>query len=232
MSVPAIPDASILTPANVASFGADLVAWAEQETDVRMVKQMADKWAAITEYVKRTSRDGVAEAESALRRLEIRVGELLDREVGGRGRKASAADDGLTSRDLRHDFRTMAEHPDIVEDVIAASTDADPPSRAKVLRAIKQSKADAEWSKAKAEDGQWAADLRETAGATAESLANDRKRQQIRMDIRDVTDAVDHLARWTPDEVAWALETDFEHIRRDLTSRLDRALTVLEERVA
>jgi alkylhydroperoxidase family enzyme len=33
-------------------------------------------------------------------------------------------------------FRRMAAHQDIVEQVIAASTDADPPSRAKVMRAI------------------------------------------------------------------------------------------------
>jgi hypothetical protein len=48
---------------------------------------------------------------------------------------ASFANDGLT-RSERWQFRKMAEHPDVVERVIAAATDASPPSRRKILAAI------------------------------------------------------------------------------------------------
>lgn len=57
-----------------------------------------------------------------MRRLEARIGELLPKAepTPGPGRgKASVMDDGL-SRDQRHEFRQMAAHPEIVEQVIAA----------------------------------------------------------------------------------------------------------------
>jgi hypothetical protein len=46
-------------------------------------------------------------------------------------------DDGLHRQQLA-DFRLMAAHPDIVEEVIANSTDKAPASRRKVVAAIKQ----------------------------------------------------------------------------------------------
>ena len=48
---------------------------------------------------------------------------------------ASIANDGLW-RQQRHEFRKMARHPEIVEQVIADSNDDDPPTRRKVMRAI------------------------------------------------------------------------------------------------
>ena len=54
-----------------------IVAWAESTDDLAAVRDAADRWGAITEYVRRTSREGVAEAEAALRRLEVRIGRLL-----------------------------------------------------------------------------------------------------------------------------------------------------------
>lgn len=137
MSLPALPNASAVTPAQVAEYASALVAWSETVTDPGEVRDVANKWAAITEYLRRTSREGIAEAEGALRRLEMRVGEL-DTPKQGERTDLSVATEKLhdVSRSVRSDFRKMAEHPEIVEQVIAESTDADPPSRRKVLHAI------------------------------------------------------------------------------------------------
>jgi hypothetical protein len=51
---------------------------------------------------------------------------------------ASFANDALPlTRQQLHEFRLMAAHDDVVERVIAESTDDDPPSRRKVLQAIR-----------------------------------------------------------------------------------------------
>lgn len=67
---------------------------------------------------------------AAMRRLEVRIGQLLPKAAPtpgpGRG-KASVMDDGL-SRDQRHEFRQMASAPEIVEQVITESTDEAPAS--------------------------------------------------------------------------------------------------------
>ena len=74
------------------------------------------KWAAITEYVRRTSREGVAEAEGALRRLEMRVGELLDpAPTPGRPTNQMSVATDIT-RTARHEFRQMAANPKVVEE--------------------------------------------------------------------------------------------------------------------
>lgn len=51
-------------------------------------------------------------------------------------------DDGLTKQQ-RYEFRLMAEYRDVVERVIAESTDEDPATRAKVLRAIRDARGQA-----------------------------------------------------------------------------------------
>lgn len=133
MTVPALPEPSALDVEQVASLGRELLAWAEQTDDVAAVRDAANRWAAITEYVRRTSREGVAEAEAALRRLEVRVGQLNERP--GQGSRTSAYAQKLEPSRAR-EFELMAEHADVVEQVIAASDDASPPSRRKVLAAI------------------------------------------------------------------------------------------------
>lgn len=140
MSLPVLPSPQALSPADLADYGAQVVAWAEQIDDVAAVRDMSNKWAAITEYVRRTSREGIAEAEAALRRLEVRVGALLGPPPGP-GRPAvngSTIPNTDVERHAANDFRTLAEHPEIVEQVIAESSDSEPPSRRKVLQAIRR----------------------------------------------------------------------------------------------
>jgi len=125
--------------------GRHRVSWAETTDDVAKVKDAAAKWSAITEYVRQTSRGGVAEAEGTLRRLEIRVGTLLGPATRSHDRTAGAKSVATNiDRVARHDLRKLADHADVVEDVIATSDDANPPSRRKSLSEIERRKRAAE----------------------------------------------------------------------------------------
>jgi hypothetical protein len=135
-TLPAIPAASSLTPATIAEHGATLIAWADGVDDLAAVRDVSSKWAAITEYVRRTSREGVAEAETVLRKLEQRIGVLLGPAIVGAHHSVTTEGADI-DKDARSEFRLMAEHPDIVDAVIAESDDASPPSRRKVIGAIR-----------------------------------------------------------------------------------------------
>lgn len=115
--------------------------WAATETSVGALRDASNKLAAIDEYLTRTSTEGRARVAAAMRRLEVRIGELLGPTTPGErhDREPSAATEGL-SRHQRHEFRRMAEAQDAVEDVIAKSTDDEPASRRKVMDAIKGAK--------------------------------------------------------------------------------------------
>jgi hypothetical protein len=133
--LPAIPDATTLDVVELVELGAQIVAWAESIDDAAAVRDTAARWAAICEFVRRTSREGVAEAEAVLRRLEVRIGALLGPATVGA--HSSVTEGGASlSADARHDLRTLAEHADVVEQVIAASDDDSPPSRRKCLTEI------------------------------------------------------------------------------------------------
>lgn len=123
-----------------------IVAWADSIEDVTVVRDAAAKWAAITEYVKRKSLDGVAEAEGALRRLEVRIGRLNERRGAGRPPANCPHTDNSVPRQRAAEFEVMAKNADVVEDVIAASTDANPPSRRRVLGEITRRQFQAETS--------------------------------------------------------------------------------------
>jgi hypothetical protein len=145
VSLPDLPRPDDLDLAAVAALGSQLVAWAETSEDFSAVLDVAYRWHAITEYVRRTSREGTAEAEAVLRQLEVRAGELVIAKRGsgelathGGDRKVAMTtlhDLGI-SRQEAADFCLMAAHADVVEEVIAASDDACPPSRRRCLTEI------------------------------------------------------------------------------------------------
>jgi hypothetical protein len=71
-----------------------------------------------------------------MRYLEVRIGELLGKAKRGGDRRSDQITrevDGLTPNE-RHDFRTMAAHADVVEDVIAGATDETWPKSARSPR--------------------------------------------------------------------------------------------------
>lgn len=112
-------------------------AWAGRCDSVPELRDAGHRLEAIRQYLARTSVEGQARVAASERRLEMRIGELLGAATNApRSGRSSVTNDDL-SRNARRDFRTMAAHPEIVDDVITDSTDTDPASRRKVLRAIR-----------------------------------------------------------------------------------------------
>lgn len=172
-------------------------AWAETCESVPELRDAINRCAAIDEYLARTSTEGRARVAAAIRRLEARVGVLtredrLARDQDGRFRPQ---DDGLSDKQ-RHEFRLMAEHPEVVEEVIAESTDQSPASRRKVMQRIADAKkkhpvepvpfksraaVEARVAKARemAAEGFTSRQIADAIGITAESMAEFRSRHGI-----------------------------------------------------
>lgn len=114
-------------------------AWAETCTNVAELRDLMNKCSAMSEYLRLTSVEGVARIETAKRRLEVRIGVLLGppRSPSETGRGKTSDHDQKIDSATVSTFRAMAADPDTVEEVIAASTDEQPPSRRKVMDAIK-----------------------------------------------------------------------------------------------
>lgn len=111
--------------------------WAEQCESIPELKDATNRLAAIDEYLSRTSTEGRGRVAAAMRRLEVRIGQLLPSRQGIR----LPAREQEVEETQRSRFRAMAEHPEVVEEVIAESTDKAPPSRRKVIDRIKDAKA-------------------------------------------------------------------------------------------
>lgn len=222
MKLPAIPSGAIVTPEQIAEVGGLLVQWAEQTEDAAEVKDAADRWAAITEYVRRQNNEGVAQAEATLRRLELRVSVLLPDAVVGSHASAIAG----VNRDERRWFRKIGAHPDIVEQVIAESSDADPASRRKVLRAIDNAR---EIDDANA----WAKEHNARIMADGYDPTDDKRREPILHAILAVIDAAARIEKAaTPADVAWTLDTSKhlgEQLRTDLAAAIDIIQTYREQ---
>lgn len=146
-----LPDASALTPAQVDTYATKIEQFASECEDITAARDVRSRWAAVTEYIRKSSRDGIARAEAAQRRIEQRIGELIiaEREAGrlaDRGRPINAEGSAFSSEDIgihRNDaaeFVAMAEHADVLDEVIDRSDDAAPATRNKVRNAIKQRK--------------------------------------------------------------------------------------------
>lgn len=71
-----------------------------------------------------------------MRRLEVRIGQLLGPTSNGKRHdlEPSLAKEGSLNKNQRREFRQMAEHPEVIEEVIAESTDDKPASRRTVMQ--------------------------------------------------------------------------------------------------
>jgi SAM-dependent methyltransferase len=130
-------------PGSLAEVGAQcdvIEEWADECDDISALRDATNKLAAIDEYLTRTSIDGRARVAATMRRLEVRIGDVLGPPQRGRPSEPNPHHDEDFHDQQLSDFRKMAEHPDEVEDVIAKSNDDDPPSRRKVMRAINKPK--------------------------------------------------------------------------------------------
>jgi hypothetical protein len=110
--------------------------------DVGQLKDAAAKLRAIDEYLSVTNVEGRKAIVATIRHIDIRAGEVLGVGVVGRPPQGEIVK-GFTISELsnveKRQLRLMAQHPDIVEQVIEESTDQRPASRLKVITAIKES---------------------------------------------------------------------------------------------
>lgn len=116
--------------------------WAATVEDASALADADAKLAAIATYLSHTSRQGLAEVENTRRRLEVRIGELTPREQGKRSDlETTCPHPGqVPERQRAAEFRQMAEHRDVVEQVMATATDDRPATRSRVLGAIAEVK--------------------------------------------------------------------------------------------
>lgn len=109
--------------------------WAEKCESIPELQDATNRLAAIDEYLGRTSIEGRGRVAAAMRRLEARIGALLPRHQGKQLRHRDV--EVAIHNNTKADFRSMAEHPEVVEEVIAESTDDRPASRRKVTDRIR-----------------------------------------------------------------------------------------------
>lgn len=110
-------------------------------TDAAELAEAKAKLLAIETYMAQHTKQGRARLAAALRRIEIRMGEVLgeatrdhDRSPGA---KSLTGNLGAIPKKERHELRLLAAHRDVAEGVIAKADDAKPPSRKKCLDAIR-----------------------------------------------------------------------------------------------
>lgn len=112
-------------------------AWAAECASIPELQDANNRLAAIDEYLARTSKDGRARVAATMRRLELRIGDLLGPDCGhGGDRSEGASPHADLPKQRAQEFRRFAAHRDIVEATIALATDKAPPYRRTVIRAI------------------------------------------------------------------------------------------------
>lgn len=138
-TLPAIPEARGALDVHVVTDTCIAIeTWAKTTDDVTALRDAKNKLAAIDEYLSLTARDGRAAVAATMRRLEVRIGQLLGpASPNGKTSGLVATNPDSISPRERHDMRTLAANEEIVERVIAESTDEAPASRRKVVEAIK-----------------------------------------------------------------------------------------------
>lgn len=224
----AIPQPSQLV--DVLNLCQSIEAQLPEVNDVAMLKDAAAKLRAIDEYVALTSSEGRQAIAATVRRIEVRVGEVLGPPMQGTRTDLQLPNHDsevpLSEAERRH-FRQMAAHPDIVEAEIAKGTNERPTSRRQILHAIQAKKHELQ-AQRRAEDIEEAEFI--ASLGPANDVAGDRKRQQVHMAIIAVHTATKTLEKFSADDIAWAITTAVEHVAEQMTEQLRSALRVLEGR--
>ena len=114
-----------------------VIPWAAEQTDGKEVQKAIAAVSAL-EAAWRTMGQDTTELLKGTRILEIRWGELLPPEKGGRGKLSLASDSfgGRENRTTRTRFRQLAEHKRLLMDALH-KMDGEKPTRAALLRTIK-----------------------------------------------------------------------------------------------
>jgi len=131
------------TPMTLAEVEQDCSAvesWTENCDDIEAITKAVDWLNVVEEFLVRTSTEGRSRVLKAMRRLEVRIGQLNERRGAGRPSANCPRADNSIPRQRAAEFELMANNADVVEEVLAASSDDDPPTRRKVLKAIAATK--------------------------------------------------------------------------------------------
>lgn len=190
---------------------ASIEQWADTCDSIPELRDANNKLAAIDEYLNRTSTEGRARVAEAQRHLEVRIGSILGPPKIGRPETSVANDisDGLT-RNERSEFRAMADNADVVEAVVAESTDEAPASRRKVMKAIKQKV------------------RKQPAPLTDEELEAERLEAELEQRVQRLRTAIEMLAYEMPDAAVMAAEVP-ERVAHRFDMHLDAAAAWLGE---
>lgn len=230
VNLPALPRPETLTIAEARDVCASVVQWANDQEDIEAVLAARRAFEVIAKYLQLN--DAAREAETTMLHLEVRIGELAGPAQLGRpsGNVPDAVHIDL-HRNRLYEFRQMAAHPEIVDRVIEESTEASPPSRNKVLEAIRELKRAAD--QAKAETDEWNAGLREQREWAASFKAKDgddwKRRNETQLALAGLVYAVREFGkRATPDDVEHALATGFTHVSERFRADLAECLQLLQ----
>lgn len=231
-TLPVIPRPEHLTIAEARDVCASVVQWANDCDDAETVLRAREAFRVVAEYLR--INDAAREGEAAMRYLEMRIGELAG--PAQMGRNQHDQDGGFHNGETLHpatlhNFRKMAQYADVVEQVISESTQQSPPSRNKVLNAIRELERAA--SEAKAENDAFKAGLVEQREWFATFKAKDgddwqrRERAELAViglvrELKAFTSAI------TPGDLAYALDTGFPHVADKLRSELDQYFEMLD----
>lgn len=222
--LPAIPDPVGAPVPALLDACAAVVAWADTCEDFELVREVYDRMAAIAEYLAR--QEHARSAQAAMRRIEVRLGELSGPAEHGGDRKSDQVPHEVLDlpKNRTHEFRKMAANPEVVEEVIAESTEQSPPSRNKVLNAIRDletaARAEkAEWKAGLAEDRAWAKTVKAKPGDDWQ------RRSRTQQQLCGLISACDRfLAAVTSDDLAHALATGFPHVSDVFREDLNRII--------
>jgi hypothetical protein len=229
-NLPALPQPETLTIAEARDVCASVVQWANDQEDVEAVVATREAFKVVAEYL--VQHDAAREAGAAMVLLGNRIGVLLGPAKAGRpwDNFAGERNYGLSADDA-YKFRQMAAHPEIVDRVIEESTEASPPSRNKVLKAIRELKRAADEANAEAQE--WNAGLQEQREWAATFKARDgddwKRRNETQLALVSLVDSIKEFGRRaTPEDVEHALETGFRHVSDRFRTDLAECLELLQ----
>lgn len=224
-NLPAIPEPSTTPVPALLDACAAIVAWARGCDDVAEVREAHRRMKAIAAYLE--SQDHARTARTAMIQIEVRIGELLGPAVNGGDRRSDQLPREVTDLppNRAHEFRKMAAHPDVVEQVIAESTEKAPASRSKVLEAIRDLELAArEAVDKRAAHDAWAASFQKPS---PEVVAEGHRRGGIHGQVMGLIDAVNELTKTTPDDVDWALTSGLDYVAATLRAEAVEAMQSL-----
>lgn len=232
MTALALPSPDKLTVAELRDVCTTVVQWANEQNDVETVLATREAFNVMAEYLRLN--DAAREAEATMRYLEVRIGELLGPAEWGGDRKSDQVSNGkvdpLGLHPLAvHKFRQMAAHPEVVDRVIEESTESSPPSRNKVLNAIRELKRAADEENEKFKVG--LAEQREWAAATFKAKPGDdwRRRERAQLAFVGLIDAVDRfVGSIDPDDMVHALTTGPGYLADNYRTDLVRIFELME----